>query len=414
VKQYFLGMVVFSLVAGAVASTGCMVEDISSQDIAASESSVVVEPNKIVVPLIAGRHTVIGDIEVWLDGDLLHIRYSTGGDWRLKQTHVAIGETVDDLPTNRPGCPKIGHFPWSDTLHPPVAQHEVVVDLVAEGLDDAAELVIAAHADVCSSTYGNESAWGDGPSFPGCASIAKYFTVNLDILRGLILWNKLGSIEEVTHSEVGPDGIIVGDISFFPVQHGDGFSPDPRAGDHNIPDNYIEFQGLQLGPQGSIEFWYRPTWSDFSIGHVVDILYYGVAEDIFNTHITMHFNNLQNRFNNAAISQGSVANVAVQQFAPIPGWSTTMPIHIAFTWNGCAPVVTDRLMVFVNGVALPNTFFFGDPMLDDWLPGAVLRLGSRLLSGDWNRHNWEGLDGEMDNLKVWNYPKTDFSDRFIE
>jgi hypothetical protein len=49
-----------------------------------------------------------------------------------------------------------------------------------------------------------------------------------------------------------------------------------------------------------------------------------------------------------------------------------------------------------------------------WPPEYFLRLGSRVHSGDWNRHNWEGVDGVVDNIKVWNYAKSDFSDRFQE
>jgi hypothetical protein len=41
-------------------------------------------------------------------------------------------------------------------------------------------------------------------------------------------------------------------------------------------------------------------------------------------------------------------------------------------------------------------------------------VSSRLHSGDWDRHHWEPDNGVYDNLKVWSFPKTDFSDRFSE
>ncbi len=44
----------------------------------------------------------------------------------------------------------------------------------------------------------------------------------------------------------------------------------------------------------------------------------------------------------------------------------------------------------------------------------MLRLASHTWSGDWDRHNWEGDHAVIDNIKVWCYPKTDFSDRFHE
>jgi hypothetical protein len=44
----------------------------------------------------------------------------------------------------------------------------------------------------------------------------------------------------------------------------------------------------------------------------------------------------------------------------------------------------------------------------------VLRLASRLNPGDWDRHPWVADHDIYDNLKIWNYPKADFSDRFQE
>lgn len=417
IEQCCFHVVLISLVAGVV---GCVAPDPDPgpDPLGLRDSPVVYDPgiglNVATVDLVAGKKLDIGQVNVWLDGDLLHIRYSTVSDWLIEQTHVGLGEDFDALPLNPAGCPKVGQLPYGGDLLDPVDQVDVIVDLAAAGLDDAEELVIAAHAEVRSELLGAEGSWAGSDSFPGCKSIAKQFSVNLRDLRGLILWNKLGSSVEVHNSEIGPDGVIIGDISYFPTQHGDGFRPDPRLGDHNIPNNYVVFEGLELGQKGAIEFWYAPDWSNSAVGHVVDILYYGVAEDVLNNHIIMAFNDWQNRLGNVAIDSGAAANVAVQEFAPIPGWSTTQPIHVAFTWDGSASVVTDRLMVFIDGVALPNTFFSGDPQLDDWLANAQLRLGSRLVSGDWNRHNWEGLDGEMDNIKIWNFPKTDFSDRFVE
>jgi hypothetical protein len=43
-----------------------------------------------------------------------------------------------------------------------------------------------------------------------------------------------------------------------------------------------------------------------------------------------------------------------------------------------------------------------------------LLLATRWADGDWNRHNWEGSDGIIDNIKIWDYAKTDFADRFVE
>jgi hypothetical protein len=236
-------------------------------------------------------------------------------------------------------------------------------------------------------------------------------------LEGLLLWNKLGSPDEVNNSEVGPDGVIVGDVEFLPSKHGMGFKPLPRTGDRNIPDNFIDFEALNLGNQGCIEFWYLPEWVDRQVGHVVELFRYGIEEDALNNSlVAMHFNDWQNLLNMAAYNFDRTT-VVHNGLSPgtISGWSTTEPCHVALTWDGTAPVVNDRLKFFVNGLQVSGVYGHnGDPTLDDWVPEAVLRLGSRNFSGDWNRHHWEGDVAVIDNVKVWDYPKTDFSDRFTE
>ncbi|WP_106092256.1 hypothetical protein [Enhygromyxa salina] len=370
--------------------------------------------NMLAAPLVADDEQIIGEVWVWLSEGRLHARVMPGEDWQLEQISVAVVETPEDIPRTDSGCPNTAEFQSVYVLNPPLDQHQVVVDLATADVANAAEVVLAIHANVQSWTHGHAQAWVNGPSFPGCPSAGNYVHVDLGGLRGLLLWNKLGSAREVTHSEVGPDGVIVGDISWFQAQHGDGFRPDPRPSNPNYPDNYVSFSGLQLGRRGSIEFWYQPDWEDATIGHVVDILSYGIPEDAFNTHLTMAFNDRQNRLNNGALDASTTASVFVHELAAIPGWSTTAPIHLALSWDGDAAGPLDRLQVFVNGVALVHTACYGDPRLHDWHPGAVLRLGSRLVSGGWERHNWEGVDGVIDNIKIWNFPKSDFSDRFIE
>ncbi len=233
--------------------------------------------------------------------------------------------------------------------------------------------------------------------------------------NGLLLWNKLGSSQEVQNSEVGPNGVIVGDIEFLPGKYGNGFRPLPRTGDRNIPDNFIDFEGLNLGNRGCIEFWYLPDYIDWRVGHVVDILRYGVEQDWWNEYISSHFNDWQNLMCSGVIDSGHAASMSMDiRPSNTPGWSTTEPFHMAFTWDGTDPVFKDQWKLFINGQRVVGTYYPADVTLDGWLPDAVLRLASRLLSGDWDRHPWEGHNAVIDNIKVWNCPKTDFSDRFNE
>jgi hypothetical protein len=98
-----------------------------------------------------------------------------------------------------------------------------------------------------------------------------------------------------------------------------------------------------------------------------------------------------------------------------PGWSTTVPFHVAITWDGTLSSVPNRLQVYVNGTKVGFLVVnAGSPAFANWQPAAVLRLASRFNSGDWDRHNWDADHMVIDNMKIWSYPKTDFSDRFSE
>ncbi len=230
----------------------------------------------------------------------------------------------------------------------------------------------------------------------------------------ILLWNRLGSDEEVTHSVIGPDGQIVGGLAYPAGQFGNGFSPLPRAGDRNLPDNYIRFDGLALGPQGCVEFWYQPTWSDWTVGHIVELFYYGKPGSP-GTGLSAQYNDWQGYLSFGA---GDVQGVGIQKSVipdRVPQWSTTRPFHVAVSWDGSASAVADRLRVFFDGTEVTTLVFQqGDPRLAAWSADMSLWLATRVQPGDWNRHPWEGGEGVMDNLKVSNYAKTDFSDRFQE
>ena len=405
------------------------------------------------VRLIAAKTEDVGTVTCWITDDFLFIEYATKHGWSLAETHLAVAEFLSDIPSTPSANPIVGHFPFKKEHEPFTTVHTVSLNMNDWGFGEAEELYIAAHADVQMLSGGGvvmreEGAWGEGeslvltrridphqielpaepskdrivkdPDIPVSGNWAMYFKVNVKKLRGLILWSKLGSGHEVTHSRVGPDGVIVGDIEYLPCKHGNGFKPLPRTGDHNIPDNYIEYRNLGLGPQGCIEFWYLPDWIDWHVGHVVHLFTFGVPGHGFTYLITMEFNDWQNRAGVAILDGFNAANRAGVHFYPytIPDWSTEEPFHIAVTWDGTVPDPMQRIKLFINGVETGTPWCAGDPTFTNWPDDSelVLRLGTRLgdTQGDWERHNWEGLDGIMDNIKIWSYPKTDFSDRFVE
>ncbi len=405
--------------------------------------------------LIAARTEVIGSVTCWLDGDLLMIQYATEGDWYLAETHTDVVGSVYDFPLTKKGNPKVGHFALKQEHAPFTSSYVAEFDLAAAGLENAGELFVAAHTAVQilspdGDLLDNQGAWaccepfseiglydeemteelerpqdtykGKGKQLhqregQGRGNWAMYFHIEMEDLRLLLLWNTLGSEYEVTHSRIGPDGVIVGDLEYHPCAHGDGFLPAPRTGDPNIPDNYIMFSGLDLQPCGCVEFWYHPDWIDYYLGHVATLFVYGLYNNSNHGYFQVGYNDWQNLFGCSLMSPGGTNRIA--EYSPptsIPGWSTVEPFHMAFTWDASEPAVPNRLRVFVNGVemATSRTIYDPNPDFSGWLPDAVFFLGTRTVIGDWNRHHWEGSEGIIDNIKIWRYAKTDFSDRFVE
>lgn len=231
----------------------------------------------------------------------------------------------------------------------------------------------------------------------------------------ILLWNKLGSINEVQRSEVGPNGEIIGDVLFEQGQHGNGFRSEQRTGDPDIPDNFVRFPLPKLNSKGTIQFWYHPDWMDYRVGHVVTLIEYGIPENSNSVVLTFGFNDWQNR--GGIIIRDNLNDAVGGYYFPDsePQWSTTEPIHIAYTWDASA---NKKFTFYINGQAVDKGYFgYGNPPTFLWNFNEMpyLAVGCRMYSGDWYRHNWEpNIDGIIDNLVVLDYAKTDFSDRFQE
>ena len=116
--------------------------------------------------------TPIGTVDVYTDGDTVTVTYTiTDPDWTLELTHLWIGD-CDDLPTNNPGNPLIGQFPYSAS-HPGATTYSYEIDVST--LDGIEFICAAAHAEVIGTS--SETAWAEGTPFDG-NSWAMYFNLN--------------------------------------------------------------------------------------------------------------------------------------------------------------------------------------------------------------------------------------------
>lgn len=102
-------------------------------------------------PLYAGQDELVGEVLVWDDGENLYVKYVVDSPWLLYETHLAIGTSLDDIPTNNAGNPKVGNFPYGDDELDGESSYQECIpleDILGENDPCGQELVIAAHAVV--------------------------------------------------------------------------------------------------------------------------------------------------------------------------------------------------------------------------------------------------------------------------
>jgi hypothetical protein len=109
-----------------------------------------------VVPLIAGRQYTVGEVTITNDEVYIYIDITTFDSWVLDETHAAVVGSVDDLPLNNGGNPRIGHYPY---------ENHAMIELGDWVPGD--NIVISVHAEVmklndAGEAIQQENAWGQG------------------------------------------------------------------------------------------------------------------------------------------------------------------------------------------------------------------------------------------------------------
>jgi len=194
---------------------------------------------------------------------------------------------------------------------------------------------------------------------------------------GLILWNKLGSEMEVYNSVVGVSASYAMEPVFDPGLYG-GCVRGLNSG--TGWQSYIQFNPLATVPtQGTVQFWVKGLYS-----------YY--ASDVINAFgCSLNLFRYGNTWQNIAI--------------PVSTDKTTWK-HVALVWNAAGidgnPAHTNA--VYLDGVLLGYS--------NSAVPSST---GNKIIRLDLGSY-YPGyfFSGWVDDLKMFNYSKTDFSDRFQE
>ncbi|OHX36234.1 hypothetical protein BJL95_10660 [Methylomonas sp. LWB] len=227
-------------------------------------------------------------------------------------------------------------------------------------------------------------------------------TIGIAETGNVVLWNKLGSNAEVTHSEVGPDGTLMGgNYAYEPGKFGNGYV---RKGLWN----WVEFPGQimrNLAQRGAISMWIIPKVTqpqpyNYGVFGLLGHPYSGQTDTFFlywGDGVTG-----QGIFGGIG-SAGILTPNEPKQFVAQIG----TPFHAAIAWNvNGIDGSSDRLRVYRDGQLISSSSASWNPAA---IPAAGFIVGSSAES-DGNSYD----KYIVDNVVAYDYAKTDFSDRFIE
>lgn len=122
-------------------------------------------PGGTTYSLIAGQHMTAGTVNITQFFNQLIVTYQTTGDWLISETHLHVATSLEGIPATQNGSPKPGQFAYSSSYKPGVTSAVYVVNIA--GIGEGTTLFVGAHAVVQSPTFGGQTAWSQGPGFPG-------------------------------------------------------------------------------------------------------------------------------------------------------------------------------------------------------------------------------------------------------
>ena len=237
---------------------------------------------------------------------------------------------------------------------------------------------------------------------------------------GLVLWNKLGSQTEIENSEVGPDGFIYGSgISFVPGYFGNGFT----SGSRKTGPNFGSWEAINpnYDQRGTVEFWWKAP-KDYDLpwlGDTTDDVFVsGVWGSPFLTPFQLLYRWRGEVWNGGfdIIILHTPESPGIQNFRPgkvIPFRAGDW-VHVAYVWdmNGLPEDPDVWHGIYVNGQSYPLTNV-RNPSAGINFPIRKV-AGAYFSMGYYDADFYNQLNGVLDNVKIYNYAKTDFSDRFDE
>jgi hypothetical protein len=263
-----------------------------------------------------------------------------------------------------------------------------------------------------------------------------------NIPRNLILWNKLGSTDELEHSIIGPNGSRISYLdnsnatsAVFGAGKFGGGLVRTRVEYISTPNEFFHFgndsinnSGISI-ERGCIEFWWKAV--DFGdwvhgywfVGRKSSSDRTDASENIICPQMCAGWNSWDYGEGNqrtifADIGYGEANHASCELADKFSGYfEPNQWYHLAVVWdvNGIqGDPDSNCIAIYRDGVKLTIITRKNYNLTDDryihclWMPGT---FPTNYAGGG---AAYYSLWGTYDNIKVWNYAKTDFSDRFTE
>jgi len=145
-KKLFLLLIVVAVFAGC-----------SKDEVVEPIDSINLKDWVMTVPLYAGQHILVGSVTfIDLENGVFEVTYSLIDGWTMSESHVWAGP-IGDIPTNKPGAPKIGKFPYKETHNPAVTTYTYTFPSV--DVDNQENYSLAAHCVVNHPDENEETGW---------------------------------------------------------------------------------------------------------------------------------------------------------------------------------------------------------------------------------------------------------------
>ncbi|MBI4978444.1 MAG: hypothetical protein HZC28_13270 [Spirochaetes bacterium] len=230
-------------------------------------------------------------------------------------------------------------------------------------------------------------------------------SVTVGLLIGkLILWNTLDSAYALANSVEGPAGSFIGNASNYSFAAGKYDNGLQAVGQFDCANKVVFPGSVVATAKGSIEFWYKKTGA-WQAGAGADLFCQGVPgsptqnmEGCISTGYSGHY---ELRF--------GYAGTHLYTGFYNSNFTSNQNYHLAFVWDEAGiGGSSDKIRVYVDGVLVGSTNYTVARNVATNQPFVV---GDIHAASGWTEWCAQGV---IDNLKIFNYAKTDFSDRVQE